>query len=107
MYLLPAQSKGTVYPLSGDVRYTFSADGGTLIEKHPMHKTILDIDYGPSADKRNKTVSGIHTHVLGSVPEDRDGFHVLTRKPSIPEYIGTMDKKIWVIRTDGSILLGR
>jgi hypothetical protein len=72
-----------------------------------MHKTILDIDYGPSADKGNKTVSGIHTHVLSSVPEDSDVFHVLTRKPSIPEYIGTMDKKIWVIQTDGSILLGK
>jgi hypothetical protein len=106
VYLLPAQTQDAVYPLGGDVRYTFSADGGTLIEKRPMHKTILDIDYGPSADK-GKTVSGFHTHVLSNVPEDSDVFHVLTRKPSIPEYIGTMDKKIWVIQTDGKILLGK
>jgi hypothetical protein len=107
VYLLPAQTQDTVYPLGGDVRYTFSADGGTLMEKHQMHKTILDIDYGPSSDKGNKTVSGIHTHVLSNVPEDSDVFHVLTRRPSIPEYIGTMDKKIWVIQTDGTILLGK
>ena len=107
VYLLPAQTRDTVYPLGGDVRYTFTADGGTLFEKHQMHKTILDIDYGPSADKGKKTVSGFHTHVLSNVPEDSDVFHVLTRKPSIPEYVGTMDKKIWVIQTDGTILLGK
>jgi len=106
VYLLPGQTKDTVYPLGGDVRYTFSEDGGTLIEKRQMHKTILDIDYGPSADK-GKTVSGMHTHVLSNVPEDSDVFHVLTRRPSIPEYIGTIDKKIWVIQTDGTILLGK
>jgi hypothetical protein len=107
VYLLPAQTQNTIYPLGGDIRYTFSADGGTLIEKHPMHKTILDIDYAPAANHGKKTVSGIHTHVLSDVPEDSDVFHVLTRKPSIPEYIGTMDKKIWVIQTDGTILLGK
>jgi hypothetical protein len=106
VYLLPAQTQDTVYPLGGDVRYTFSADGGTLIEKHAMHKTILDIDYGTSG-KIKKPEAGIHTHVLSNVPEDSDVFHVLTRKPSIPEYIGTMDKKIWVIQTDGTILLGK
>jgi hypothetical protein len=107
VYLLPAQTQDTIYPLGGDVRYTFTADGGTLVEKHPMHKTILDIDYGPSTDKGKQTVSGIHTHVLSNLPEDSDVFHVLTRRPSIPEYIGTMDKKIWVIQTDGTILLGK
>jgi hypothetical protein len=107
VYLLPAQTQDTIYPIGGDVRYTFTADGGTVIEKHPMHKTILDIDYGPSAGKGKQTVSGIHTHVLSNVPEDSDVFHVLTRKPLIPEYIGTMDKKIWVIQTDGTILLGK
>jgi len=107
VYLLPAQTQDTIYPLGGDVRYTFTPDGGTLVEKHAMHKTILDIDYGPSVDKGKKTVSAFHTHVLSNVPEDSDVFHVLTRKPSIPEYIGTMDNKIWVIQTDGTILLGK
>jgi hypothetical protein len=71
-----------------------------------MHKTILDIDYGPSG-KIKKTEAGFHTHVLSNVPEDSDVFHVLTRKPSVPEYVGTMDKKIWVVQTDGTILLGK
>ena len=106
VYLLPAQTKNEIYPLGGDVRYTFSADGNSLVEKHPMHKTVLDID-DSSADKGAKLASGWHTHVLSNVPEDSDVFHVLTRKPSIPEYVGTMDKKIWVINTDGTILLGK
>jgi hypothetical protein len=106
VYLLPAQTQDTVYPLGGDVRYTFTSDGGAVVEKRPMHKTILDIDYSPSG-KIKKPAAGIHTHVLSNVPEDSDVFHVLTRKPSIPEYIGTMDKKIWVIQTDGTILLGK
>jgi hypothetical protein len=106
VYLLPAQTQNTIYPLGGDVRYTFTADGSKLIEKRQMHKTILDIDYGPTPEMK-KIASGIHTHVLSNVPEDSDVFHVLTRKPSIPEYIGTMDKKIWVIQTDGTILLGK
>jgi hypothetical protein len=107
VYLLPAQTRDGIYPLGGDARYTFTADGGRLLEKRPMHKTILDIDYSPSSNKLKPTVSGIHTHVLSNVPEDSDVFHVLRRKPSIPEYIGTMDKKIWVIQTDGRILLGK
>jgi hypothetical protein len=107
VYLLPAQTQNGVYPLGGDVRCTFSSDGNTLIEKHQMHKTVLDFDFNNESSKKGKTQAGIHTHVLSNVPEDSDVFYVLTRKPSIPEYVGTMDKKIWVIATDGSIMLGR
>jgi len=101
VYLLPAQTNNEIYPLGADVRYTFSADGNTLLEKHPMHKTVLEFKTDA------KTQAGLHTHVLSNLPEDSDVFYVLTRKPSIPEYIGTMDKKIYVIHTDGTIALGK
>jgi hypothetical protein len=99
--------------LGGDARYTFTADGGTPLEKPSDHKTILDIDFSPSSNKLKQTVSGIHTHVLSNVPEESDVFHGLTRKRSIPEHIGTLhrtvhrnrDKKIWVLPMDGRILL--
>jgi hypothetical protein len=66
-----------------------------------MPKSILEF-----AVKKD-TASGYHTHVLSLTPEDSDVFYVLTRKPSIPEYVGTLDKKIYVIQPDGTILLGK
>jgi len=47
-------------------------------------------------------VAGIHTHVLSETPEDTDVFHVLTRKPSVPELIST-EHFIFVVEVDGSI----
>lgn len=107
VYLLPAQTTNGIYPLGGDVRYTFSSDGNTLLEKHPMHKTILESNFNDQSGQKVKPEASWHTHVLSNVPEDSDVFYVLTRKPSMPEYVGTLDKKIWVIHTDGSIALGK
>ena len=98
VYLYPAQTKDTVWPLGGDVRYTISADGKQIIETRQLHKTILDIEYDPS----KSPVAGTHTHVLSDVPEDTDVFYVLNRRPMIPEYIGA-GKRIFVVSTDGSI----
>jgi hypothetical protein len=72
-----------------------------------MHKTILTFDTNQKSKEVKKVEFGLHTHVLTSCPEDSDVFYVLARKPSIPEYVGTMDKKIYVIQTDGAILLGK
>jgi hypothetical protein len=101
VYLLPAPTDERPHPLGGDVRYTFTADGTTMLVKRQMHKTVLDTTYG------EKTVAGYHVHVLTLSPEDSDVFFVLSRKPRIPEYVGTQDKKIYVIQTDGTILLGK
>jgi hypothetical protein len=101
VYLLPAQTENGIYPFGGNVRYTFTADGASLVEKRQMPKSILEF-----AVKKD-TASGYHTHVLSLTPEDSDVFYVLTRKPSIPEYVGTLDKKIYVIQPDGTILLGK
>ncbi len=107
VYLLPAQTTNGVYPMGGDVRYLLSEDGSAIIEKRQMHKTILEFDMRDTSAKLKKIESGIHTHVLSNVPEDSDVFYVLSRKPLIPEYIGTMDKKIYVIQVDGTIYLGK
>jgi len=107
VYLLPAQTKQGVYPLGGDLRYTFSADGDRMIEKRPMHKTILEFDANATPKQVKKVEAGYHTHVLSNRPEDSDVFYVLNRRPSIPEYVGTLDNKIYVIQTDGTIALGK
>lgn len=101
VYLLPAPTDDRPHPIGGDVRYTFTADGATMLVKRQMHKMVLDMKYD------NKTVAGYHVHVLTLSPEDSDVFFVLSRKPAIPEYVGTFDKKIYVIRPDGTIGLGK
>jgi len=107
VYLLPAQTTNGVYPLGADVRYTFTSDGNTLLERRPMHKTVLEFNTEDKSDSGRKPEAGFHTHVLSNRPEDSDVFYVLTRKPSIAEYVGTMDKKIWVINQDGTIAIGK
>jgi len=107
IYLIPAQTTGGVYPLGADVRYTFTSDGSTILEKHPMHKTVLEFDSRQKPTDGRRLEAGFHTHLLSNRPEVSDGFYVLARKPSIPEYVGTVDKKIWVINIDGTIALGK
>jgi len=98
VYLYPAQTKARVYPLGGDVRYLVSADGGRILEKRQMHKTI--IERVPPAGK--KSVGGFHTHVLSDLPEDTDVFHVLTQDPPLPEMVAT-PHFTYQVKTDGTI----
>ena len=65
-----------------------------------MHKTIIEIE-SPKDDAQQQ-VAGIHTHILADTPEDTDVFHVLTRKPSVPELIAT-EKSVFVVEKDGTI----
>jgi hypothetical protein len=103
VYVLPAQTKNSVYPLGGDERYTVSSDGNTLIAKHRMHHSILNFD--TNDPQTAKIVAGYHVHVLSDVPEDSDVFYVLTRRPPIPEFIGVDGKLRFQIMEDGSIQL--
>lgn len=96
VYLLPAQTKPDVWPLGGDGRYRISADGTTVLEKRLLHKSIIEQRSAEAA------AAGYHTHVLSDTPEDTDVFLVLSRRPAIPEYVGTRDF-IYVINIDGSI----
>ena len=101
VYMLPAQTQDDIYPLGGDVRYLFSTDGTTILEKHQMHKTVLEFDY--RKDQGKSLQAGLHTHVLTNSPEDSDVFFVLSRKPLVPEYVGTLDKHVYTVLTDGTI----
>jgi len=98
VYIYPAQTKDTVWPLGGDVRFTISADGRQILETRRMHKAILDMEFDPA----QHPVAGTHSHVLSDVPEDTDASDVLNRRPLLPEYI-TAGKRIFVVNTDGSI----
>jgi hypothetical protein len=61
VYVVPAQTKDEIFPLGGDVRYLMTADGGTIVEKRQLHKSIIEAD--PSSIPKGTTYAvGYHTH---------------------------------------------
>lgn len=101
VYVVPAQTVSSVYPLGGDSRYLVSADGNTIVETRRLHRAIIERSSSPTPPLR-QVAAGYHTHVLSDVPEDTDVFFVLSEHPSLPEFIGTK-KQIYVVARDGSI----
>ena len=101
VYVVPAPTKAGVWPLGGDVRYRVSPDGAKVVEKRQMHKSIIE-NPAPAADGGNTLVAGMHNHVLSDLPEDTDVFHVLSRKPAIPEMVVT-GKFRYAINVEGGI----
>jgi hypothetical protein len=96
VYVVPAQTQNGIYPLGGDVRYLISQDGSKIVEKRQLHKAILEFQGSKEMQ------AGFHTAVLDDIPEDTDVFYVLSRKPSVPEYIGTQ-KYVYRVESDGTI----
>ena len=85
--------------MGGDARYLISADGSKIIEKRQLHKAILEF----SAPPESGNVQGsFHIAVIDDIPEDTDVFHVLSRRPSVPELIATK-QYVFQIETDGTI----
>lgn len=100
IYLVPAQTQNGVYPLGADVRYMISPDGGAIVEKRQLHKGLIPT--GGPVPPGTTIVGGSHSHILSDVPEDTDVFYVLTRKPSMPEFIGTQIA-VYEVNPDGTI----
>lgn len=98
VYLYPAQLKANIFPLGADARYDF-ASSGSLIEKRPLHKSIIEPGPIPAG---TKAAGGYHTHVLTDLPEDTDVFLVLTREPRMPEFVAA-GKYIFKVDIDGTI----
>jgi hypothetical protein len=101
VYFLPAQTAEGVYPLGGDVRYTVTLDGSTIVDRRQMHSTIVEKKNSPQPGQQ--LAGGYHTHALNNDVEDSDVFHVLTRLPPLPEIVGTPDQHLYEIATDGTI----
>ncbi len=100
VYLVPAPTRPGIWPLGGDVRYLVSVDGTRIIGKRQLHKSVIENER--PKDKDQKLVAGMHTHVLAETPEDTDVFHVLTRKPAVPELIATK-RFMFQVAADGQI----
>ncbi len=99
VYAVPAQTKRGVYPLGADARYLISADGSKIVEKRQLHKAIIEFT---APENENQPVAGFHTAVVDDIPEDTDVFHVIARKPSVPQIIGTK-QFVFRVETDGTI----
>ena len=96
VYFLPAQQRQGVYLHGGDYRYVISPDGSAIQSKFQMHRTVLNQSVPEDA------FAGVHTVVVGDVPQDSDVFLVLSRKPLKPELVVT-EHFNFQIQTDGSI----
>jgi hypothetical protein len=99
VYVIPAQTETGVYPLGGDTRYLISQDGSKIVEKRRLHVSILEVRT-PASD--GNLQGGFHTAVLDDIPEDTDVFNVLSRKPSVPEWVATK-RYVYRIEADGTI----
>jgi hypothetical protein len=73
----------------------------------PESTVLRMIENDGQAPKGTRLAAGFHTHVLSDVPEDTDVFFVLTRRLSLPEYIGAATKKTYTIDSDGTIYEGK
>ena len=99
VYLYPGQTRENVWPLGGDIRYTISPDGKTIMEKRRLHNALRDNVI------RTNQKAGYHLHDVSDVPEDTDVFFVLNRKPAMPEIVGT-SKQLYSIDKEGNIEIG-
>jgi hypothetical protein len=99
VYLVPAQTKEGVYPLGGDTRYLVSQDGSKIVEKRQLHISIIEFATPPELQK---VEAGYHTAVLDDIPEDTDVLHVISRKPSVAEWVATK-QYVFRIEPDGTI----
>jgi len=98
VYVVPAQTKVGVFPMGGDARYLISSDGFKIVEKRQLHNSIIEFSF----QTNQRVEAGFHTAVLDDIPEDTDVFHVLSRQPSVPQFIATK-QYVFRIETDGTI----
>lgn len=102
VYIYPAQRFPKIFPLGGDVRFTISSDGTSVLDKRQMHRAIIEMDGERGIPAGAKLAGGVHSHVLSDVPEDTDVFHVLRQSEVTSETIGTKHF-IYQIKPDGLI----
>ena len=96
VYFLPAQTDTHEFPHGADVRYLIDSTVHSIVEKHPMHRALLNLALPDSA------VIGYHTVLVDDVPQDSDVFLVLARRPRRHELIATAHYN-YEIALDGSI----
>lgn len=103
VYFYPGSTTAGLYLLGGDVRYRVAHDGQHIVETRTMHRSVLPYPRPvPESMGDYKALIGLHSALVDNIPEDTDVFHVLSRKPKVPEMIITK-KFVYQIGVDGAI----
>lgn len=102
VYLYPAPTEEGVYPRGGDMRFRVSADGHIITESRRLHESISE--YSVRTARPASALIDRGVVVSGNTPEDTDVFHVLQRRPAIPELM-IAGKYRYRIDVDGTIRL--
>ena len=104
VYQFPGTTEPGVYLLGGDVRYLVSNSDHKILETRQMHHSVIPWPKRGDLPNDAHLQGGCHSAIVADVPEDTDVFHVLLRKPQLPEYIATANW-IFCVEVDGSIRL--
>lgn len=103
VYVYPAPSRAGVWPRGGDMRFRVSADGRVITENRRLHQTITEYSARTARSGSDVTSGGLPL-VSGVTPEDTDVFHVLQRRPALPELFSAGPFR-YRIDVDGTIRL--
>ena len=103
VYLYPTPIQPGLYPRGGDMRFRISADGRVVLEFRQMHAAI---DEYSARSARSSSVTKPESQVVvsGDAPEDTDVFHVIQRRPALPELVRAEHFQ-YRIDVDGSVRL--
>jgi hypothetical protein len=101
VYLTLSADATGIWPLGDDVRYRISPDGERVLDTHRMHVGIVEGSLA-RRDSASLTTASWHRSALRDEPEDSDVFHVLVRRPLLPEVVVTRRHR-YMVGVDGSI----
>ena len=102
VYVYPSPLQEGVWPRGGDMRFRVSADGRVITESRRLHEEITE--YSVRSARMTASTADGQSIVTGNVPEDTDVFHILQRRPPLPELI-TAGKYRYRIDVDGRITM--
>ena len=84
VYVYPAPTDAGVWPRGGDMRFRVSADGRIVTEARRLHESIAEYSVRTARSATTKPGDG-QPPVSGNAPEDTDVFHIIQRRPALPE----------------------
>jgi len=90
------------WPRGGDMRFRVSGDGRVIMESRHLHDSITE--YSVRTARPASAMLERDAIVSGDTPEDTDVFHILQRRPAIPELM-LAGKYRYRIDVDGTIRL--
>jgi hypothetical protein len=103
VYLYPAPTADGLWPRGGDMRFRVSTDGRVITETRRLHESITQYS-ARSARSSSAPAVDRPPLVAGDTPEDTDVFHVLQRRPALPELMSA-GRFQYRIDLDGTIRL--